>query len=181
MNEVEKLDSLFTYEIDNLIEEQKAHELSKKELLAKKKEIAIKYAKAYYKIVEEVLSNPTYLSYSGSITSRVDNNVFGNYNISNNEKSSTYRFARDFSMLYIALRFDTKEQINFNVNEDKDLYDELMINDILYFYGIDIKSRNTIDKNVIYITFYRDKKFLKKNTETWFDGAGRIHTRKRDE
>lgn len=178
MDEKEKLNELFNYKTSNLIKEKKDNELTEKEILEKKKEIARKYAMAYYKIVEEVLSNPSYLTYSGPISSRDNNNIIGNYNISGDENSSYYSIHKGY-FLGIVLKFNENNSIKFNCNEDKEFYDELMINDILYFYGIDIKSRNLIVKNTIYITFYPDKRMLKKNTESWFDGRGIMYTRQR--
>lgn len=142
-----------------------------------KEEVIKKYANAYLNYVKQFLENPNYRNEKGKITTRDENNIFGNYNISGDENSSYYEIYKD--CMVIVLKFDKKEDIKFNSNEDLLLYDELRINDLLYEYGIDVQSRNKHPQNVINILYYKDKSKLEKNSETAISVC-RLYTRKRD-
>ena len=157
-------------------------------ILINKEEVIKKYAEAYLNFVLKFLENQNFHRKKGKITTRNENNIFGNYNISDDENlssdeiyynqncSSYYEIYDD--CILIVLKFSQEEDIKFNVNEDVLLYDELRINDILYEYGIDIQSRNEHPRNVIYIWYYKDKTKLKKNCEVCHTGHS-LYTRKR--
>jgi len=150
---------------EKILNEEEQRKQSEKKFLELKPIIAQKYADAYINLVEEVLTNQNYHTYSGPITERVAGNIFGNYNISGNEKSSNYsipQYATGINCLYITLKFDRNEPILFNVNQDKESYDESMVNKVLKYYGIVVKSKDILDKNVIYLSYYKNIKDLEQ-------------------
>ncbi len=145
-------------------------------ILIHQEEVIKKYADAYLNFVLNFLENQNFHNKKGKITIRDENNIFGNYNISGDKNSSYYEIYKD--CMIIVLKFDKKEDIIFNSNEDLLLYDELRINDLLHEYGIDVQSRNKHLQNIINILYYKDKSKLEKNSETALSGC-HLYTRKR--
>ena len=127
-------------ELNRLFEEKvSSFESKEKEILVKKKEISNKYAKAYLKLVMDVIENSNHLYKLSNIN--VKNSTIGEYNDSGFSLPPRYYMTKN--SLEILLIFSNG--ISHNTTDDANFYDEIMVNEILADFGINVQTiSNTI-------------------------------------
>ena len=148
-----KLNRLFEEKVSNFESEEE-------EILVKKKEISNKYAKAYLKLVMDVIKNSKHFYKLSNIN--VKNSIIGEYNDSGYFPSRYYMTKNSLEILLIF-----SNGISHNTTDDASFYDEIMVNEILADFGINVQTiSNTITIKFVKVPLQKETTVEKQRTIT---------------